>query len=104
LKEDTNQTGPRNTKPHGRDGKYTQKGDPKGDWLLHIDRTKKLGSFHFKDSNIEPFCLCFAVKEYTCKMGASCRFKHVDFSAMADTQKEAVKAYLATNNAFKLAE
>jgi hypothetical protein len=96
--------GNRPKKHNDKDRKPYSKGDPKGDWLLHVDRTKKLTTFKFQDSGIDPFCLCFAVKDYTCRYGINCKNHHLDYSTLADNKKEALKAYLATNNAFKLAE
>jgi len=75
----------------------------KGDWLLKINRAEKITAFVFPAS-VETFCLQFAIKGYTCHRGAPCRYPHVDYVSMADAQKEAIKAYVATNKAFKLAE
>ena len=91
-------------KRNGKDGKPYPKSESKGDWLLHIDRTKKLTTFSFADCNIGLFCLCFATKDYNCKWGSSCKNPHIDYASLADNKKEALKAYLASNNTFKLAE
>jgi hypothetical protein len=77
--------------------------DAKGNWLLCLDRGFKFNTFNFP-ANIGRFCLCFAIKDLSCKKGNDCSLPHIDYSALSTEQKDAFKACLTTNPAFKLAE
>jgi len=77
--------------------------EAKGNWLLCVDRHAKFRDFHFPDK-VGTFCLCFAIKNLTCKKRLDCPNPHVDYSAWTSEQQDAFKAYLTTNPAYKLAE
>jgi len=77
--------------------------DAKGNWLIRLDRQVKFRDFKFP-SQVGSFCLCFAIKDLTCKKGGECSNPHVDYSAWTHEQQDAFKANLVSNPAYKLAE